>query len=1080
MANVQKFLSNDGPHGLIVESVSRLKSESLIRGAVRAWIGDNMRHMFLLVVDMNQLGANDHVNFVRMIVEQSLGETKGKAFVLLLHYSPSRNIKTQCYPALFLGGWQHFFLDSVGDHGSESCAERLVQLACERPTMTLNDDTETVVQCLRESIRGLVPRILPYLVSQAIFYKEQSLGSYDSFLDRKVQIESLLNRCIGNTTLIDILCEKFASIWQRNMLSGIIRNATQAILMGTTQLSLTMSIHSSLVQSLKVFLTSSLLESNQWMNLEVVVHSTNKSTRDLFGMCMRDLPSIPVAELVLQGTRNSLTCLRSLPLSLVDKKRRPRFPFFYFISSFFDELYEEVVAVFARSGDERKVTSAEYLKSAIGMLETSTVDKCMAASIAQQRKVLALKIINFVSATPDSTLFDQYTKQFMEWKIGIIAEKFILGWFCEQLKAMNKCRNILAAHIVGTRSQSVLSRLHSIAMIKRSTGKSFCLSAQPGNDDIYEVLLETTEQALSELSPTEQTPVLFQVTSAVLSGREMHNHDPVRLRRLQLLQLSLELNLLGKVHDSYMIKNGVLAKDSLTISSFVKSLDLEPTATQQVRESMLYNCLAPFWRHIWGDLFTSDHSYLIDLILTGNVSNHHNSVSLLRCACAGGDDLVWGVPRNTLLLLNAKLSCSNLCVFRKDGKRKCVPHFLPSWLASKGDNSERQTTSKVFFSDYHHCYDCPLSESVFELVLSLLAREAEESDSKDLFLLLRKDLESETLLSVNDHNRLARLRAVGETQSLRGSAVAAISLSARTICFVAKVASEIASGTDCTVLSSTYSQLAVDFVNELMAQTQASWQAFFMAILMRARGEGSLMEALQPNGCLRTFSFWKSWIDGAPISGSQSTEALRLAERLLAEAEAEERRKASELRHCPHCNQTFIIWAENCGQFICGRDAHGFQGRHIYGCGRDFLARDAPRYVADERILAPMRRQVTEERDKLDRHRAASTLWDTARALHIPVVIVDTEPKIHRSSILPRVDYFLDSTDGCSDLVRLLWDTSNRAPRFDMLPDLIEVSFTPGSRKLAIICSHGRFYFRVALHMDPRHIPVPRDKRRGQ
>jgi hypothetical protein len=51
------------PHELVIEHLSRLRSEASVRGAIRLWLQHDTRRVFLLLVDMSQEGALDSSKF---------------------------------------------------------------------------------------------------------------------------------------------------------------------------------------------------------------------------------------------------------------------------------------------------------------------------------------------------------------------------------------------------------------------------------------------------------------------------------------------------------------------------------------------------------------------------------------------------------------------------------------------------------------------------------------------------------------------------------------------------------------------------------------------------------------------------------------------------------------------------------------------------------------------------------------------------------------------------------------------------------------------------------------------------------
>ena len=57
------------------------------------------------------------VNHLRVMIEeaeaQSPPTSTSKLFVLLLHFPPAMFFDA-CYPTLFLRGWNHYYLDTIG------------------------------------------------------------------------------------------------------------------------------------------------------------------------------------------------------------------------------------------------------------------------------------------------------------------------------------------------------------------------------------------------------------------------------------------------------------------------------------------------------------------------------------------------------------------------------------------------------------------------------------------------------------------------------------------------------------------------------------------------------------------------------------------------------------------------------------------------------------------------------------------------------------------------------------------------------------------------------------------------------
>lgn len=1071
-------LVHDHPHCVIIENLSRLRSEALVRGAIQTWAQHDTRNIFLLLVDMSNQHALDRTNFVRMVVEQHRSETMtNKTFALLLHYSPSSHLQSRCYPALFLGGWQHVFLDSVGNDSSAFDVDRFVALACQ-DTSEASDSLESSKDCVRRSIKALLPRILPYLASQKLFYRDQDMKQNESFYHRKNALGRLISTTVGDCTIGDILCEKFSDMWLEHALFNTTRTASEALLRGTTQLSLSMSIHSVLLQSFQVFLGATLADANQWSNLDLVNNndsSPNIRVLELFGLCLRGLPVLPFEELVLQRKQSSYSRLRPMPASR-HGTAEPQFPFFSFLSSFFDELVESLLEKQARTNGTDKLSVEECYRVAVDAIEEESEDDGSPSTSASERRSLAGSMVRFVSQNShrgsDISLFERYLHQFLEWKVGCRADPTILEWFQRRLYNMNATGNVVAIHVVARLQQMEVMKVASVVALVETLQEGTEASVSmpnPESSDLFTVLFDTLERAVAERESlgTAQWSLLF---SSVLRRADTALSRPIsydeklacRLRRLSFFLLSDKLGFLPSIEDShwlYSTDGTSLSRKDYSLPRLLESIKLDTSTESRAAELLLQHFLSPTWLQTTNVFKEDDISYLLQRITEGEHSgpSHQTAVSLLRSAgSAGGEEVqAFGFSLDVLLLINARISCESLSVFgpQSQPQRACIPHFIPEWLRTQSPATKEDDPShNHFFVHYEHCFDGDLSRVAFGLLLSAFAREAEKYTSEQLFLLLQREIHSELSLSRQDHTLLSRLRAVGTEQSLRGTPLAAIALSARLVCFVAKIAFEVATEMKTCVFSRTYAREALAFVDELMSLKQASWQGFFMFSILKLRGEGTLSTALGPTGPLFNISWCKKWAEGIPSCQEGAVESLRLAETALAEAVDEEEQKTRELRLCPHCRQPFIVAAANCGQFTCGRDAHPLNGQpalnntvinDTHGCGQGFTLTAAPQYRPDEGILGPLRARIDGERSKLERYHHTAAMWKDAQSLVVPPLVHLVKTETPRSSLLPSAQLLSTTVTheeaSPQQLAQLLWESTYLLSRLQLLPDLIEV-----------------------------------------
>jgi hypothetical protein len=246
------------------------------------------------------------------------------------------------------------------------------------------------------------------------------------------------------------------------------------------------------------------------------------------------------------------------------------------------------------------------------------------------------------------------------------------------------------------------------------------------------------------------------------------------------------------------------------------------------------------------------------------------------------------------LQLNQRFCEDDVVQFTEEGKRCCLQIFIPEWL--RVETSEIQPTieseSPMRFCAYQSCKQEELASVVFDFFLSRFVTEAVSMSSEEVFLSLQQALNSEFMLQRQEYTKLARLRKFGPADSLKGTLVSAIAISARLVCFVAKVAFEVAIGMNSIVLSGTYCNEARYLIEEVMVVGNfGNWQEFFMSTILRLRGDGTLTKALT-DGPLSKLSFCKPWIDGIHASKKGASEALAEAERSLASALEEERWKS--------------------------------------------------------------------------------------------------------------------------------------------------------------------------------------------
>jgi hypothetical protein len=507
--------------------------------------------------------------------------------------------------------------------------------------------------------------------------------------------------------------------------------------------------------------------------------------------------------------------------------------------------------------------------------------------------------------------------------------------------------------------------------------------------------------------------------------------------------------------DSSSLERFIAEPNNFSLQCHLESPVASNGQIEKTTEVLLEFFFSPLWLQTTRFFLPGDVDFLLDVISRGDISRS-NAVGLLRSAIVSGRDaaenLVFGCSMKMLLQINKMLAADTVTQFTENGDRRCLQHYIPEWLRCEADEGATRLSSTVQtrFSEYQNSIYGELANVVFDLFLTIFVAEAISFTSEHLFLLLERELDSEVTLNRQMYTQLARLRNSDKGESLQGTHISSIAISARLVCFVAKVAFEVATDMNSPLLNGVYANDAIIFLDELMELDNAArWQDCFMSTILRLRGEGTLAKALL-DGPLASMTWCKTWTEGIPATKDAVNGALHEAESSLAKATTEEQWKVGNMRCCPHCSQTFMVSALNCGSFICGRDYHGENGQ-IYmdgiavlgtqGCGQAFNINQSQEYQSDQALLGAFQARVDEERAKVERCQESAVLWDRAQAMEIPHVIKLVRNR-HGDNMMMPFDELLtqiDDDDNTPQLVRVLWESAALAPFLSLLPSMIEV-----------------------------------------
>jgi hypothetical protein len=991
-------LAGADTEGIVVKLVERISDEEALQDTIENWLLTPTIQKLIFLIDMSKDFAKEKANFARIKVEQFCEETgdfdRRKQFVLVLHYSTSTSFGTQSYPALFLSGWDHWFLDSIGDKSECLNVDHLLSIACGEKVEVPFD------------LRVLIPKVLHHLSFQPIFYAQQILPSDRGFLQQRKRLQRLLRSTMdnGDHTMEDMICDRFVTYWLGNELLRITHESSSALLAGTTQLSMTASLQSRLLQDLQVFFSYMLIEANQWMNLDLLEkEEMGSSVLVLFGAIAKEIPVPPFEELKLQ--RNRLGILRPLPC--ISMNYVPLFPFFQLVSEFLDQ-HVKASEESLRGRGEPLESRRAFIDAERSLYEGNLDGERKRRLHSTERRQIVLGVIGAVKDEEGDSLAQSYFEQFLRSKI-VFNQEANKEWWLTNLQIVGSWKNILSYHVISLCSQGEIRRLAALA----SFGKFFGADMASGVSGMAESIEDV--DGLVALSRSTQ-----------MWDNSLADENSRRLRCICFASLT-------GVQKNFAAENHPIDLEASTSAT-------DEVATNQTHlPATLTFFLSPTWLRLTTAYLQSD----FDLLCRAQSDINAVVFSMYHIfRTLGQPDDHFGIPASLIGCISSNLA---LNVPSPD---QPLLHFIPKWLRKPGHRPETQTSLGSIFESYYHMYAEGLADTLFDVTLRLATERRKNDNSEALFLLLGHAIEEETSVGGRHFERQVSVSALGAT--LDEKRVGPITIAACLTLFVAQVGYEIATTMKCAALDGVYAEEASKFVEALMHQEAAYWSVLLVSVILRIRGEGTLMQALGDNGAVGQQRWSKPWREGMPSMSAEAIGNLERIESELAESIHDEAQTARDMLLCPHCRRRFQIAAMNCGQFTCGSDAHLLNGRRYfgnhaagddYGCGKDFTINQALQYQTDDSRIQELRRNMEQCMERVAQCEVGSRLWDSARTFVVPdILIVEPECQscLPTKCILPKN---VSNEQAPTMILRLCLDSQAVGQSLKLLPDFIQVEF---------------------------------------
>ena len=1051
---------------VIYQQLHLIRSEVALKSIIDDWLVHKHVDLLLLVADASR-DSIDSMHYIRVVVESEIRNRADdkKKFILLIHY-PSLDLRSNCYPCLFSGAWNHIFLDSIGADEEFININQWIQLTCCDPGQYIKQ-VKSLKPTLEASLPGLLPRIA---LSKGLLYQEQLLPKDDSILSRVNYLTSVLNQHVeGDKRFMDCIIDKFLGIISQDYMIDLIRRASQVLIHGRSRVSMTLAISSAFAELFSSFLRMQLSIVNRWRNLDVVVNgnSSFQNVIPLFNKIFERFPQRSVEELRLH--RFQRTDVPPPPAFNRDIAADSLFPFFHFVSSILNGVVQHALR------DYRSIHLEED-----GSLEMDVVHNVVEATTAMlnDRKLilnseevsyensdryfkLLLEVIETVQ--DDCQLHNLYIQQYARYYFLAPPNSIAFRYLNERVSLITETwkslyRNIIVVHVIGNRDRMPLMKLGGVQERGKSLKREPTDPSSAISIDNWFHIRSINELCEDWLAALEDTQEPSRITAAV---RESISHIPFLMASgigkksensaLQLRRLSLIYHIgQSELPDETLINvlRWVYSKDDMSLQCLFKILHDEKVVMNELMTSVIVYFLSPQW------LLCVDQFFKDDLIFVMGNSN---------CAMVSFSALLRSVNKTMspaklrshslafICTLCRAIPCDNLGEFNEEGVRIAVPRFVAPWARS---NSTSVDPEKSLASSKHHesmdrairyissssCdYSSPLANDIFIVVLSTYSLEAERLQSNQIMSSILKDIDLEFSLSRKEQARSLRLRDRNEVESdYKGSPLAPIVIEAKIVCFICKMAEEVCHG-DSPVLTGLYSETSRDFVEIVMLCDY--WREFFLLYVIKAKGQGFLMQALSKGGPLHDLNWSYRWREGLPKNLQKYTEALSAAEKDHDDAVKDEESKGRRLRRCPQCQHLFEVHTMACGSFTCGRDVHQIIGRGGYGCGATFTFDSAPIYQPDQDRLDLSLRKRDEERNNFSRYQADASLWDQLQQTTLPIMVCRyATPSAHSGSLVPCAVFsdVIKKESYKFSLLAYAVDHAHTIVHFDLIPHLIE------------------------------------------
>ena len=286
------------------------------------FVSSDTLEVLLVVVDMQHY-SRSLVNHLRIMIEEAESglsrDSTGKQFIILLHFQPVMFFDTMpCYPAFFLRGWGHYYLDSIAPSGTTGVLD--IKEWFEHCYLS---DKDLPPPSLKSALTDHLHRAIPIVASRALIATE-NVTSISGDVTELGKCKTL-RRLFFEKGIGEILVSLFLAYWKPAVMRRYLEKAAEFVLSNESTLSLTDSIQTMYTSLFTDFLVYMVMKMDENYHIHTILQeSCSEAIWQLFRGILKHYP-IPNLPEIKQATLEEP--------QMAHPEQKCRFPFFDLIST---------------------------------------------------------------------------------------------------------------------------------------------------------------------------------------------------------------------------------------------------------------------------------------------------------------------------------------------------------------------------------------------------------------------------------------------------------------------------------------------------------------------------------------------------------------------------------------------------------------------------------------------------------------------------------------------------------------------------------------------------------------------------